>query len=248
MATSSETLHSVRFTGPTIVELGVDSIISAPVYRDGALVAPSSATVTIYDANNVVIVSAGSATLSGDVASYTVSGATTSSLTPADGWRFDWSILVSGGLTLQAVTDGSLVLRRLRPVVADLDLLGYHPALSRLRPATESSWQDYLDSAWREVESMLIGSGKRPWLIISPHSLRLLHLHRTLAAIYRDLATAGPGSVEWALAEKYELLATGDWNNLTLVTADPQTGQPDDQGRRSAASPTIWLCSRGGQW
>lgn len=248
MPTSTETIRTVKFDGPTLVEQAVDSVITAPVYFDGALVVPTGATVTIYDANNSVVVSAGAASIVSSVASYTLSGTTTSSLTPADGWRFDWAITLTGGEVLRAVTDGALVLRRLRPVVSDTDLLKYHPALTRIRPSTETSYQDYLDMGWREVESMLVGSGKRPWLIISPHSLRLVHLHRTLALIYRDFATAGPGSVEWAMMEKYEGLAKVDWDGLTLVTASASTGESDTGGRRRAAQPSTWLCSRGTSW
>lgn len=246
--TSTETLYAIQFTGPTVVEKGVDSAITAPVYLDGALVTPTGATVTIYDASNVVIVSAGVASIVAGIATYTVSGATTSSLTPADGWRFDWAITLTGGEPLNAVTDGVLALRRIRPVVSDADLLKYHPALTRKRPPTESSYRDYLEAGWLEVEAMLVGSGKRPWLIISPHALRALHLHRTLTIIYRDFATGGPSSVEWALMEKYEALARSDWEGLTLLTAAVATGEPDTAGRRVAADPTYWLCSRGNQW
>ena len=242
MPTSTETIRAVQFSGPTLVEKGVDSTITAPVYLAGSLVAPTSATVTIYDASNNVIVSGGSASIVSSVATYTLSGSTTSSLTPEDGWRFDWTLTLSTGEILQAVTDGAMVLRRIRPVVSDTDLLKYHPALTRIRPPTESSYQDYLDMAWREVESLLIGSGKRPWLIISPHSLRLLHLHRTLALIYRDFATAGPGSVEWSLMEKYETMAQQDWTGLSLSVATPDTGE--GSGSKVAAHPVLVLCSR----
>ncbi|TXH41150.1 MAG: hypothetical protein E6Q97_38100 [Desulfurellales bacterium] len=127
--------------------------------------------------------------------------------------------------------------------MSDQDLLRYHPALTRRRPSTETSYQDYLDATWREVEAKLIASGKRPWLIISPQALRGYHLALTLAAIYRDFATGGPGSTEWALADKYEAQAAGEWSSLVLSVADASTGQADSGAAREGVQPSFWLGS-----
>lgn len=243
--TTTETLHSVRFTGPTVIERGQPSVITAPVWLAGALVAPASGTVTIYDDSNTVIVSAAAVTITSSIATYTVLAATTTSLTPAEGWRVVWTLNLTGGEQINAATDAVLALRRIRPVVTDNDLIRYHPELDRLRPSTEASYQDYLDSSWLEIESRLIGSGKRPWLIISAHSLRNIHLYATLALVYRDFATGGSGSREWDLAEKYSTQAAAEWDRLTLVTGDASTGEIDGGSRRKAGQPTIWLCSRG---
>jgi hypothetical protein len=239
---SSSTLYSVVFDTLPVVEKGVDSILQAPVYRDGALVEPTSATCAVYDSSNTSV-SSGSATITGDVATYTVSAASTSSRTPEEGWRLEWVITLSDGEVLRPAVEAVLALRRLRPVVSDQDLLRYHPALTRRRPSTETSYQDYLDATWREVEAKLIASGKRPWLVISPQALRGYHLSLTLSAIYRDFATGGPGSTEWALSDKYEAQAQGEWASLVLSVADASTGQADSGAAREGVQPSFWLGS-----
>jgi len=239
---SSATLYSVSFDTLPVIERGVDSILQAPVYRDGALVEPTSATCAVYDSSNTSV-SSGSATITGDVAQYTVSSASTSTRTPEEGWRIEWVITLSDGEVLRPACEAVLALRRLRPVVSDQDLLRYHPALTRRRPSTETSYQDYLDATWREVEAKLIASGKRPWLVISPQALRGYHLALTLSAIYRDFATGGPGSTEWALADKYEAQAQGEWASLVLSVADASTGQADAGAAREGVQPSFWLGS-----
>lgn len=239
---SSATLYSVVFDTLPVIERGVDSILQAPVYRDGALVEPVSATCAVYDTTNTVV-SSGSASIVADVATYTVSAASTTSRTPEEGWRIEWVITLSDGEVLRPACEAVLALRRLRPVVSDQDLLRFHPALTRLRPTTEASYQDYLDATWREVEAKLIASGKRPWLVISPQALRGYHLSLTLSAIYRDFATGGPGSTEWALADKYESQAASEWASLVLTVADASTGQADAGGSREGVQPSFWLGS-----
>jgi len=239
---SSSTLYSVAFDTLPVIEKGVDSILTAPVYRDGAIVEPTSATCAVYDASNASV-SSGSATIVADIATYTVSAASTTSRTPEEGWRIEWVITLSDGEVLRPAVEAVHALRRLRPVVSDADLLRYHPALTRLRPPTEASYQDYLDACWRDTEAKLIASGKRPWLIISPQALRGYHICLTLAAIYRDFATGGPASTNWALADKYEAQAAGEWSSLVLNVADASTGQTDTGLAREGVQPSYWLGS-----
>lgn len=239
---SSSTLYSVAFDTLPVIEKGVESLLTAPVYRDGALVEPVSATCAVYDASNTSV-SSGSATIVADVATYTVSAASTTSRTPEEGWRIEWVITLGDGEVLRPAVEAVLALRRLRPVVSDVDLLRYHPALTRLRPPTEASYQDYLDATWRDIEAKLIASGKRPWLIISPQALRGYHICLTLSAIYRDFATSGPASNEWALADKYEAQAMGEWSSLVLNVADASTGQTQSGDAREGVQPSFWLGS-----
>lgn len=239
---SSSTLYSVIFDTLPVIERGVDSLLTAPIYRDGALVEPVSATCAVYDSSNT-IVSSGSASIVADVATYTVASASTSSRNPEEGWRIEWVLTLSDGEEIRPACEAVLVLRRLRPVVSDVDLLRYHPALTRRKPSTETSYQDYLDATWREVEAKLIASGKRPWLIISPQALRGYHLALTLSAIYRDFATGGPTSTEWALADKYEAQAVSEWSSLVLNVADQSTGQTQTGEARVGVQPSFWLGS-----
>jgi hypothetical protein len=111
-------------------------------------------------------------------------------------------------------------------------------------PSTESSYQDYLDEAWATIESRLIMSGKRPWLILSPSALRDVHLFGTLSRIFRDLAPGGPGTAEWELAAEYDRKYESAWSQLTYPQAVESSGEAESLRRRRASQPTLWLAGK----
>ena len=158
--------YQVRFPLPSLLERGIDTVIKAPVYQAGALVAPSAGTVTIYDETNTARVSAAAVTITDSVATYTVTAGTTSGLTLADGWRVEWSLTVSGG-TVRAVNEASLVRQIVRPMISDVDIFRRVPALDPSSASvitSESNYQDYIDEANTEIQLRLISAGRRPWV------------------------------------------------------------------------------------
>lgn len=244
MPTVDDAVHTARFLGPTVLEQGSDCVITCPVYRSGALVAPTSGTVEVYDEANVLVVTAATANV-GSVATYTVLAAALASKVPSEGWRFVWTLLLPTGRTKAFRTDGVLALHRLYPVVTDIDLLQLHPELARLMPATETSYQDWIDAVVAEAESRLVAAGRRPWLITSAHALREYELNGALAKIWRSLATGGVGTREWDLSEHYRMVTASEWDRLALVYATPTTGENTDKaGKKRAASPVLWLSRR----
>lgn len=235
----SELAYTARLIGPEIVEAGRANIITCPVYTAGALVTPSAGALSIFTGSNVSV-SAGAVSFVGGVATATVSASALTGLTPEDGWRFEWALTVAG-LPLVFCRDGSLVYRRLYPVVTDADLLRSHTDLSARRPTSETSYQDYLDEAWARIESRLINTGRRPWLIMSPSALRDVHTYQTLVLIFRDFATGGSASAEWEMMAHYEALLSAAWAELTFPQRDPTNGQAiAGPGVRTPAIPTTW--------
>jgi hypothetical protein len=241
---ASGTLYTARLVGPEIIEAGRDNAITCPVYRDGALVAPTQAgsTISVWNATGTKIVDGAAVTVASSVASYTVTSATLSGQTKADGWRIEWALLISGTVyTFRR--DAVLVYRQLYPVVTDADLLRLHTDLARRMPSTESSYQDYLDEAWATLEGRLVATGKRPWLVLAPSALREVHLYSTLARIFRDFAQGGPGTAEWELALDYDRRQEAAWSQLTFPQAS-QEGTPEDARRRRAGMSSLWLAGR----
>lgn len=189
MALNDQT-YQVRFPLPSLLERGIDTTIEAPVYQSGALVAPTSGTITIYDEDNDAKVSAAAVTITDSVATYTVTAGTTSGLTLADGWRVEWTLTVSGQ-TIRSVNEASLVRQIVRPMLSDVDIYRRVPALdpnSASVITSETNYQGYIDEANTEVQLRLIAAGRRPWLIMSPASLRPVYLNLSLAIIFEDLA------------------------------------------------------------
>ena len=236
------TLYSARLVGPEIIEAGMNNVVTCPVYRDGALVVPTVGTLTIWNAANVLVGTPVVSVVS-SVATATITSAMLVGQTNGDNWRMEWALTLASTVhTFRR--DASVVYRRLYPVVTDADLLRLHTDLARRMPSTESSYQDYLDEAWATIESRLIMSGKRPWLILSPSALREIHLYGTLSRIFRDLAPGGPTTAEWELAEQYDRKYEASWSMMTYPQAEQVSGLLADAARRRAAQPTLWLSAK----
>lgn len=244
----SETIYTARLIGPEIIEAGRNNVVQCPVYSAGAIVTPSAGTITIYDQNNGAI-SASAVTVVGGVAQATVTAGALVNNQPSDGWRFEWALTIAS-VVFTFRRDGSLVYRRLYPVVTDVDLMRSHTDLARRMPTTEASYQDYLDEAWARIESQLINTGKRPWLIMAPSALRDVHVYQTLVLIFRDFATAGPQTAEWEMMLHYEALLERAYGVLTYPQCEQTTGKAEGQpGARTALQGTMWAGSRrNGGW
>jgi hypothetical protein len=239
----SETIYTARLIGPEIIEAGRNNVVQCPVYNAGAIVTPASGTLTIYDQNNGAI-SASAVTVVGGVAQATVTAAAIVNSQPSDGWRFEWALTISS-VVYTFRRDGSLVYRRLYPVVTDVDLMRSHTDLARRMPTTEASYQDYLDEAWARIESQLINTGKRPWLVMAPSALRDVHVYQTLVLIFRDFATAGPQTAEWEMMLHYEALLERAYGVLTYPQCEQTTGKAEGQpGARTSSQGTMWAGSR----
>lgn len=236
--------RSARFIGPEVLQKGATNPITCPVYHGGALVAPTGGTVTLYSGAGATLHSA-SVTVSGSIATASLAGSVTSSLTPADDLRLEWALSFSGDAAATIFTRSAvLALRRLHPVITDADLLRRHSDLTERRPSTESSYQDYIDEAWAQIEGRLIAAGNRPWLILNQEALRPAHLALALALVFEDFASGGPGSTEWERAARYRAEWDSEWNALRLTYADPTSGTDPDPGTKKGARPPVFLMGR----
>lgn len=246
---SDDTLYSARFTLPTFIERGRDNVIKCAVYRDGALVAPSSGTVTVYDEDRAAVVSAAAVTVSGSVAQYTVTDATTTGVSLDDGWQVEWALAMPDGVTHTFRNDGALVRAALYPVLTDADL---YRRVSSLDPSgsdvitNATTYQDYRDETWTAVQLRLIALGNRPNLVISPTALREAHLLLTLAYIFEDLSTRLNEAYE-GRAEMYRRHYDQEFKRLSFKYDVDDDGQADAGSRRNAY-PTVWAGSGVRRW
>lgn len=243
---STDTLYTARFLVPEALERGRNNTIRCPVYRFGALVAPSIAgTVRVQRETGEQLIIIAAPIVAG-VATASVGSAVIANLPFSDGWLFEWTLTMPDGVPHVFRQDGSLVRRDLYPVVSDVDLLRRHRDLTALREAGVTSYQDYLDEAWAIIYGRLVSSGRRPWLVMSPSAFREVHLTLTLHLIYLDYATsAGADGRYQALAEHYGRVYEDAWGRLTFAYDEADDNKPDPNRRTSGVS-TFWLSSRGG--
>jgi len=245
----SDTLYTARFKLPTFLERGRDNVVKCAVYRDGALVAPSSGTFALYDKNGATVTS-GSATISGSVAQATIASATLATLGLSASWSIAWPLAMPDGTTHTFRNDAALVRRALYPVVTDADLF---ERVSSLNPSsntpltTLSDFQDYIDGSWTEIQNRLISMGNRPYLVMSPSSLREPHLLLTLAYIFEDLSTRLNEAYENRAAD-YRRQYEAALGRLSFEYDVEDNGIADTSKRR-AVSPTFWMGSpTGPRW
>ena len=245
----SDQQYTVRFALPDLIEKGTDSDLVASVYLDGALVAPASATVTVYNASNEKVVDAGVATIASSKATYTVTGATTSAESLGDGWRVEWAITISGAVT-NATNNASLVRWRNFCPIADQDIYRRVPALdpnSSSVITSQTTFQDSLDEAHVTISLKLIAAGRRPWLIMSPSSLREVYLHLALSYIYDNLSASlsNVDFLEKANQHREEYSAAFRAANFVYDLDEDGQGDTGIDGQPSrAGTQTVFLTGR----
>ena len=233
--------YSARIPFPDYLERNRSQTVKLEVYRDGALAAPSSGTFTLYDDSDEEVVSAAAVTIASSVAEYTIPALTLpTSKAVGEGWREEWALLMPDGVIHTFRRSAALVLKNLYPVITDLDLTALYTDLGDLRPASLTSFQGYIDEAWRQVLGRLIAAGRFPYLILDPWSLREIHLETTLALIFRDFASSLGQGQYLELAESHKKEASFAWKTLTFQYDEDHDGKPDSK-RRRAAEPVIYL-------
>jgi len=247
----SETTYTARFRGPHIIERGRDSLLTCPVYAAGALVAPTGGTVTIRDNDYNAIVTAAAVVISGSIAGYTVSAATTSGLNLQEGWVVEWS------LTLSSVTEvfsntAHLVRKKLRPTVTLNDLYDRHTVLDPSKTATcihsmtVAELQRKVDAAFEEIEADIYGMGQYPSKIPDPSSIRKLHIAKSLVLLFDDLSVRLNESYkETATTHRTEALEAMRNLRWNPERAD-DVPTPNNDIRRGGLQGAVYLTSRGG--
>lgn len=243
MSGATTSYVTARFLTPDYIVRGSDNALSCPLWRDGALVAPTQAgsTVTVYDGANTAVYTAG-VTVAGSIAGVTIPAISLpSTLSLGMGWRVEWSLVVSGATTVYRNNAG-LVRSQLAPVVTDADLFRRESALNPTGNAPVSSltdFQDYLDEAWVTIHGRLTGKGNLPHLIMEPTALREPHLYLALHLIFQDFRTRL--NETWKeKADEYLARFDKAWDGLAFEYSTGDSGQSDGR-RKRAANPSIWL-------
>lgn len=239
MPESGELDVQARLPLPDAIERGVDNLLRCPLYDDGALVAPASGTVSVYDPNGTAVVDGAAVTIASSVATYTYTAPATLEL--GEGYRVEWSLVVSGD-TIAPRNAAAVVRRRLRCPITDVDLFRYAPMLnpSGSDPLTSrADFDEPITEAWTSISLRLFELGNRPNLIIDPSALRMVAIHTTLALVFG--AMVHPGSDGYAtLAAEQRDLAEAAWRRVRLRYDATDDGVADP-GRRAARRAVLWF-------
>lgn len=242
----TETLYTARFELPELIERGRLQTLMCRVYRSGALVAPTSGTVSIYKADGSSVVAAAAVTVASSIATYAIAAATTTSLSVEEGWIIEWELTIAGVVSTFR-NDAALVRRRLYPVITDADLFLRWKALdpsSATCITSQTTYQDQIDAAWLDIQRRLIRNGNRPNLVMEPSALYEPHLLLVGAMIYEDLASR-LNDAYMAISDKQRQHYETAWRSLQFRYDRDDDGTADSLTSKRAAVPTVWLNSAG---
>ena len=238
---SAETLYTAR-VDREYIERNRTQLLKCPVYRDGSLASPSSGTVTVYNEAGTKLVDGAAVTVSGSIAQYSLTAGTTTDEDLGEGWRVEWALVMPDTITHTFRVPGALVRRRLYPVVTDADLIRRHADLSDLRPASLSSYQDYIDEAWGDIMERVVARGLLPYLVMDPRALRQAHMFHALELIFVDFSTSAGDGRYLELAKIYRDRFNESWRELKFDYDQDNDGAADgDAGEKQAANPLVFL-------
>lgn len=233
---AAETLYSARIAFPDYLVRGRAQTVSLELYRSGVLVAPtaSGSTFTLYDAAGTVVIAEAAVTVATSIATYPILAASLpSTLALGHGYREEWNLVLPDATTRKFSRDAALVLHAAYPVVTDADLEAVYSDLSRQRASTVSTFQAYIDEAWKRILARLESQGVFPEYVVSTWSLREVHLELTLHLCCLDFARAQGGRwLDLAASHKKEFEMA--WSRLKFVKGTGADGQADSDAVRSA--------------
>jgi len=223
--------YSADFQYPDLIPKDLGATLTCPVYRNGALVAPSSGTYILRKPGGESFLS-GSVAIVSDIAQAAVSSGSLSNESLQMGYRMEWSLVIS---TVTYVFRNEVGIVRAAPTcpVSDRDLLARHSSLNDwLAGSGQTSWQVWIDEAWSQCQRWLIQKGNRPHLILQSSDIKDLVGVWSLVVIMKDLATnASESDRVYRLRTEYmeELKALQDSLRLTYTSADEPV--PDEEKR-----------------
>lgn len=240
MATTTDSTPAARWDLPMEqAERGVDNTLRLRLYRSGSVHVPSSVTVTLERDNGSAIVDAATATVGSDgVASYTVASATLADEPLGAGYMLRWT---ADGRSYDIPLH--LVRTTWYPTVSDVDVRRRWPYIdagNRGSLTQSSTWQGLIDEAALVIQHRLIEAGRRPYLILSPSSLREPHLLLSGALIHEALASRGNPVME-RKAEQLRMQYETAMARASFDYDEDENGRVDDDERRLAAESSVWL-------
>ena len=218
-------------------------------FRDGSQIIPTAATYTLKKPTGADLLTAQTALIAGNG---TVSYAHTAEQLAAsellgEGYVQEWTVTISGEDYIFRRM-ASLVLKRLYPVVSDVDLTATYSDLENLRPSSMSSYQQYIDDAWYQILRRIRNRGMGyEYLIMSPETFFEAHRHLSLYLIFRDFhSSLGQSNGRFLdLSTEHYRLYRDEFDQINFVYDESHDGRAEDADKRTRGQPTIYLTRPG---
>lgn len=245
---SNTTPYSARIRSVALLERDKAQNTTFQIYRDNTAVIPTVAKYYLSDRNGSFLVSDGVASIDSGTGmiTYTHSASElpkTKNL--GEGYLQEWKCTIEGVEHIfRRMT--SLVLRRLYPVISDIDLTSVYTDLQELRPSSLTSYQKYIDDSWYQIIRKLRSKGNFEYLIMSSESLYEVHRHLSLYLIFRDFhSSLGQSNGRYLdLANEHLKHFQFDFDNLSYSYDENHDNKIEDADKRTAQQPVIYTNGR----
>jgi hypothetical protein len=242
------TPYSAQIRHVELLERDKAQTTTLSIYRDNALVVPTSAKYTLRDENGNAIVDDQTATIESDgVISYAhTSSELASTLDLGEGYLQEFHATLDGVVHIFRRMC-AIVLRRLYPVVSDVDLTSIYTDLEEVRPSSLTSYQKYIDDAWFQILRKIRSKGMGfEYLVMSADSFYESHRHLALYLIFRDFhSSLGQSNGRYLeLAQEHHRMYIQEFDAINFIYDEQHQNKPTDSDSRISASPVIYTNGR----
>jgi len=222
-----------------LVQRGALSTLALRLVRGQSPVTPDSLTVRVIAPDGTDALAATAAT-PGQISTYVWT--VPADLPLGEGYVTEWTV-TEGGEVYVYTAPTILVLRLVDPVITDEDIWRRWPHLDPSRRGSisrEPTWQDQIDEAWVQIQTRMIASGRRPYILATAATLRTVHLDWSGALIMETVAArGGPAAREDAERMRDRARQELDAAIIQYADDDGRAGKPAPGARGSVylASP-----------
>jgi hypothetical protein len=240
------TYPAPAFDLPRFLQKGRGETLDLPVRAgSSSVVAPVSATYSLYDSVGVVVVNAGVATVTAGVATYALPSTFADSYTlPQDPWRESWALTGLSGAPSPMTFERQVQLCRVAPtmLVTPETLFRMHGQWRNQLPKSRANYNEPIEDAWGELVGRLLGDGHLPSRILNNHALAVVHKYWSAHLVCRDFATDVPSDTKWSgLADKYWERSQDEYeNHLGLQADQDEDGVAEQPGVLESAEPPLY--------
>lgn len=239
---TSETRYSFRARVPVTLHRGraQDTAISAYIDGNPVTIGPG-ATYTLLDRTGAVLVNAATATVSGGIATYSLSVVDLpDTLALGAGYQERWVLDMPDGTTRTVRRTAAVALFELHPPVVDDDLLRVYPDLLDSLGDYASSLQGWIDDAWDKVVRKLWKHGRFPHIVVEPSDVYEWARELAFATIFRALFKASRGEDErWRILwEDHKEQARAAEEGAAITVDEDGDGLADHVGKEPAVAST----------
>jgi len=211
---------------------GASFIPQIEIYEDGAIVAPSSALISLYSPDDSLVVDSRVAAINETTKriSATFTGGADGEIdSMAENWRLvvDYEI---GSIADQAnfLFDCCKII--LENTVVDADLLKLHPNLAEDRFADQDNFSPQIERAFEDIKRVLKERGRRPSLLVDASQIRDLTITHALELIFFDFAKTTE-DIWWNRYLKKAAQYSAELESLNLKYDSDETGSIDEMIR-----------------